>query len=205
MYKVKVCGVKNSDIIPVLNAFPPDYVGFILSAGFKRSVSQDTAESLAKSLDKSIRKVGVFVNEPIQRIAALYDRGVIDLVQLHGDEPESYVAALKKICPAPVIKAVGVDSGKVPPYPSNCDFLLLDAFAPTARGGTGQKVEWRAYRELDKPFFLAGGITPENVEEALTKVKPYAVDASGGLETDGVKDAVKIKNYIAAVRRLGGA
>jgi phosphoribosylanthranilate isomerase len=202
MLKVKVCGVKNSDIVPLLNKLTPDYVGFILSSGFKRSVDRQTAKGIKLGLDGKIKTVGVFVNEDINTIVSFLKDGIIDVVQLHGDEDENYIAALKKLYPVTVIKSVGVEGGKVLLYPDNCDYLLLDAYDRKLRGGTGKKVEWRSYPELTKPYFLAGGITAENVAEAVKAVKPYGVDSSGGLETDGEKDAGKVERYIKNARAV---
>jgi phosphoribosylanthranilate isomerase len=126
--------------------------------------------------------------------------GIINVVQLHGDEDEKYIEELKKICSVPIIKAVGVKDGKVLPYPSNCDMLLLDATDKNVRGGSGQKIEWKKYK-ADKPIILAGGITPENVMQAIRIVQPFAVDCSGGVETDGEKDIDKIERYILNARQ----
>lgn len=202
MYKIKICGVRSEETVPVLNQLLPDYVGFILAAGFRRTVSEDTARALRERLDRRICRVGVFVNDSVDRIARLYREGVVNAVQLHGDEDESYIRSLKAVCPAPVIKAVGVAEGRAVRYPENCDVVLLDAYAPTERGGTGRSVLWRRYDEIEKPVLLAGGITPENVAEALAKVQPYGVDSSGGLETDGVKDAAKMEKYVSVIRGI---
>jgi phosphoribosylanthranilate isomerase len=200
MVKVKVCGVKNCDVVPLLNALVPDYVGVILSGGFKRSVNFDTAQRIRKELCCGIQLVGVFVNEDVQTVAEAVKRGIIDVVQLHGDEDEVYIQKLKDICDVPVIKAVGVAGGKVLSYPKNCDFVLLDCTDKNVRGGSGQRVEWKKY-DVAKPIILAGGITPENVAEAIERVQPYGVDTSSGVETDGVKDEKKIERYILNARQ----
>jgi phosphoribosylanthranilate isomerase len=200
MYKVKVCGMKNSDAVPTLNDCHPDYVGYILSQGFKRSIDEATALDIRGKLSYTVPTVGVFVNEKYERIAQLFNLGLFTIIQLHGDEDEEYIKGLRKVCDLPIIKSVGVIDGKVMPYPDNCDFVLLDAYSQKHRGGMGKSVEWRKYDEIKKPIFLAGGITPENVTEALATVQPFAVDCSSGLETNGVKDIEKIKQYISAVR-----
>lgn len=201
MYKIKVCGVTSAEIFPVLNRLMPDYAGFIMSKGYRRSVPDAFVAEAARVLDPRIVRVGVFVNDDAGRIAGLVNGGVITAVQLHGDEDYDYIERLKKLCDTAVIKATGVVGGKALPYPENCDIVLLDYTDAVARGGTGRKVEWRAYPEIDKPFLLAGGITPENVRQALEAVQPYGVDSSGGLETDGVKDGEKIADYIFNVRK----
>lgn len=200
MYKVKICGVTDEAIIPHLNALPPDYVGFIMTRGFKRSVSDDFVRKCASALRGDIKRVGVFVNDDVSRIASLVREGTIDVVQLHGDEDGEYIRRLKSLVTVTVIKAVGVENGRVMPYPRECDIVLLDSVDRQARGGTGKRVAWRRYKEITKPVMLAGGITPENVKEALSAVAPFGVDSSGGVETDGVKDAGKVKRYIKNVR-----
>jgi phosphoribosylanthranilate isomerase len=187
-------------IVPTLNKLMPDYVGFIASSGFKRSITLDRALSIRSLLNDKIKTVGVFVNSPISYILKFYNEGAINCVQLHGDEDEDYSASLKRSADIEVIKAVGVQDGKVLPYPKNCDILLLDATDKNARGGTGRCIDWRRYDEVDKRIILAGGITPQNVQSALRKVMPYGVDSSGGLETDGVKDAKKVEEYINNIR-----
>jgi phosphoribosylanthranilate isomerase len=203
MSKVKVCGVRDLNILPVLNKLTPDYVGFILSGGFKRSIDIPLATKIRAGLNSEIKTVGVFVNEPVENVVSFLECGIIDIVQLHGDESENYISRLKSAYPVTVIKSVGVENGKVLPHPDNCDYLLLDAYDKVNRGGTGKRVEWRAYPEIEKPFFLAGGLTAENVHKAIEMVKPYAVDCSGGVETDGVKDAEKVERYIKNARDAG--
>ena len=154
----------------------------------------------AARLARDIERVGVFVNDDIFRIARLVNDGIIDVVQLHGDEDGEYIGRLKALCPATVIKCVAVRGNDPVIYPDECDIVLLDAYSPSARGGTGRKVCWREYREVKKPVILAGGITPENVKRALAAVKPWGVDSSGGLETDGKKDARKVAQYISEIR-----
>jgi phosphoribosylanthranilate isomerase len=200
MFKVKVCGIKSADIVQALNSCRPDYVGYILSSGFKRSVTTLTALEIRQKLSPDIPTVGVFVNEKIEEIARLYLLGLFSIIQLHGDENVEYINKVKKVCDLPIIKSVGVNCGEVMAYPNNCDFVLLDTYSRTQRGGMGERVEWKKYDKIEKPIFLAGGITPENVTEALKAVQPYAVDCSSGVESDGVKDADKIKRYIEAVR-----
>ena len=199
MCKIKICGITECSALPAINTVLPDYAGFIMTAGFKRSVTEDFVRECAKVLDTRIKRVGVFVNDDARRIARLVKEGVINVVQLHGDEDGEYIKRLKNLCPVTVIKAVGVEGGRVLPYPEECDIVLLDATDKSARGGTGKKIEWRRYK-VDKSFILAGGITDGNVREAIAAVGPWGVDSSGGLETDGKKDAGKIYRYVANVR-----
>lgn len=200
MCKIKICGITDTAAIPAINRLTPDYVGFIMTRGFKRSVSDDFVKKCGALLNSRIKKVGVFVNDDVHRIAWLVQDGTIDVVQLHGDEDGEYIRALKALTPVAVIKAVGVQGDRVDPWPVECDFVLLDSCSKEARGGTGKRVAWRRYDEIDKPFFLAGGITPSNVAQAIAAVHPFGVDSSGGLETDGRKDEQKICQYIANIR-----
>lgn len=200
MYKVKICGITSADIIPQLNALTPDYVGFIMTAGFKRSVTAGFVRECAALLSPKIERVGVFVNDDVNFIASLVMEGVIDVVQLHGDEDGEYIRRLKELSPVTVIKSVGVAGDAVMPYPDECDIVLLDAYDRVARGGTGKSVPWRRYGQIDKRIILAGGLTPQNVRAALSAVRPWGVDTSGGVETDGTKDAAKISQFIANVR-----
>lgn len=200
MTKIKICGVTDLSAIACINRLTPDYVGFILSSGFRRSIPRELAREMRGALDRSVAAVGVFVNERAETVADFCERGIVDVVQLHGDEDERYIERLKRLCAAPVVKAVGVSGGKIAPYPENCDFLLLDASDPVRRGGTGRKIEWRRYDGVGKPFFLAGGITADNVKEALRAVAPYGVDCSGGVETDGRKDQAKMQQYVKNIR-----
>lgn len=199
MVKVKVCGITDISCADALNAALSDFAGFILSSGFKRSIDFAMARYIRAALDKRILTVGVFVNDSIEKIKMYADGGIIQLVQLHGDEDEEYISLLKEKVDLPVIKAVGVRDGNLPYVPKNCDYILLDAYAPQARGGTGQRCQWKRY-SCDKPIILAGGIAPENVGEAISLVAPYAVDCSGGVETNGKKDVKKIADYIANAR-----
>ena len=199
MVKVKICGVTDTACVDALNAARPDYVGFVLSGGFRRSIDYAAAKRIRAALSPDILTVGVFVNERMEMIAEFIDCGIIQLVQLHGDEDEEYIAALKQMRSVPIIKAVGVREGVLPKLPAGCDYILLDAYAPVSRGGTGIRCEWKRYPS-DVPIILAGGITPENVGEAISLVAPYAVDCSGGVETDGKKDKNKIASYVENAR-----
>jgi len=140
-------------------------------------------------LDSGIAPVGVFVNESIPNILALLKAGVIDIVQLHGNESEDYIRRLKSQTDSPIIKAVGAKDT----YPSkSADFLLFDSPAP----GSGRCFDWNTIPQTDKPFFLAGGLNPDNVVNAVKAVNPFAVDVSSGVEVDGVKDCCEIRRFV---------
>ncbi len=196
MTKVKLCGLKRPCDIEWANAFHPDYVGFVF-AGTKRRVTDETAQQLRMRLSADIPAVGVFVNEPIAHIAALVQGGTIQLVQLHGQEDEAYIRHLRQYAEVPIIQAFSVtglhDIARAENSPA--DYILLDHGA----GGTGQAFAWSMLNHVKRPYFLAGGLTPENAVQALA-FHPYALDISSGIETNGVKDKEKIKTFMMRVR-----
>lgn len=201
MVKVKICGLRRPEDIEAANAAKPDYVGFIFVPETKRYVKPDLAASFRRDLAADIQTVGVFVNAPIEEIVAICQAGTIDLVQLHGEEDQAYIAHLKGQVDQHIIKSVAVGDELVVD-PNQADYLLFDSLSPS-RGGSGKIFDWKmvsAYQE--KPFFLAGGLGVENIEEALKVVRPYAVDASSSLETDGVKDPVKMQEFVAKIREV---
>ncbi|MGH2110405.1 phosphoribosylanthranilate isomerase [Aerococcus urinaeequi] len=201
MVKVKICGLRRPEDIEAANAAKPDYVGFIFVPETKRYVKPDLAASFRRDLAADIQMVGVFVNAPIEEIVAICQAGTIDLVQLHGEEDQAYIEHLKGQVNQDIIKSVAVGDELVVD-PNQADYLLFDSLSPN-RGGSGKTFNWQmvsAYKE--KPFFLAGGLGVENIEEALKVVRPYAVDASSSLETDGVKDPVKMQEFVAKIREV---
>ncbi|MGH2116802.1 phosphoribosylanthranilate isomerase [Aerococcus sp. L_32] len=201
MVKVKICGLRRPEDIEAANVAKPDYVGFIFVEGTKRYVKPDLAASFRRDLAADIQTVGVFVNAPIEEIVAICQAGTIDLVQLHGEEDQAYIEHLKGQVNQDIIKSVAVRDELVVD-PNQADYLLFDSLSPN-RGGSGKTFNWQmvsAYKE--KPFFLAGGLGVDNIEEALKVVRPYAVDASSSLETDGVKDPVKMQEFVAKIREV---
>lgn len=153
---------------------------------------------MRNQLSETIPAVGVFVNEPIAHITALVQNGTIQLVQLHGQEDDSYIQQLRQYVQVPVIQAFSIctieDTEKAQQSPA--DYILLDQGA----GGTGQPFDWFVLQSMTRPYFLAGGLTTSNVGQALS-YHPYAVDVSSGIETNGVKDKEKIKTFMAHVHR----
>ena len=198
MTKIKFCGLSRICDIEAANALMPDYIGFVFAGRSRRYVSKSTARELKRYLDPAIQAVGVFVNEDPDTVAGYLEEGVIDIAQLHGSEDEGYLARLRAKTDRPVIQAFRVESeadvqraGQ-----STADFLLLDSGA-----GTGTTFDWKLTLRTQRPFFLAGGLSPENVENAVRELRPYAVDVSSGIETDGRKDRNKMAAFFAAVRR----
>lgn len=201
MSKVKICGLCRAEDIAAVNIALPDYVGFVFACS-RRRVDKRTAAELRKRLDHRIKTVGVFVNNDAELISRLFRDGVINLAQLHGDEDENYIKSLKKSCNCPVIKAIGVGT-TLPALPKNTDYLLFDTLS-VQRGGTGESFDWSLLKGVAlSQFFLAGGLTVWNVSEAISTLTPYCVDVSSGVETDGIKDADKIYEFVRAVRESG--
>ncbi len=201
MTKVKTCGLRRAEDITFANELMPDYVGFVFAKASKRFVSPEQAKALKRALRPEICAVGVFVNEPIEQMCALIESGIIDAIQLHGAETQETVRALKSKTQAPVIQAFRIATREDVRLAeqSGADFILLDH----GGGGTGESFDWSLLDGIKRPFFLAGGLSAENAGEAIARYKPYAVDSSSKLETDGVKDYKKMKAFVEAVRQNG--
>jgi len=204
MTKVKICGLTRQEDIAAVNRYLPDYMGFVFAPGSRRRVTPEQACLLKERLDSRIKAVGVFTNETVQNIAALCDTGVIDIVQLHGDETEEFIRALRKKTASPVIKAVRVRSAEqiLQAQELSCDLLLLDTYQKGRYGGSGKTFDHSLIPALQKPFFLAGGLNESNIEQAVLASRPFAVDVSSGAETDGVKDENKIRRIMETVRNI---
>lgn len=201
MAKIKICGLRREEDIAFVNEYRPDFIGFVFAPS-KRQVTREKAVSLKRQLRNDIIALGVFVNQPPEEIVSCVEQGAIDWIQLHGDESEDMIRKLKERLSVPILKAVRVkkeedirEADKL-----SCDYLLLDAFSPSAYGGTGQRFSWDMIpKDIRHPYFLAGGIDSANIREAL-KTDCYAVDVSGGAETRGYKDKKKIEQLVKAVR-----
>ncbi len=200
--KIKICSLFRSEDIDFANKTLPDYVGFVFAKS-KRQIDRGTAADFRKRLDNSIKAVGVFVNGDIDFIAGLVSDGLIDLVQLHGDEDEEYVGRLRELIPegVEIIKAFSVsensDVEKAERFP--CNYILLD----NGRGGTGKAFCWDILKDnMPQRVFLAGGVNTGNIKDAAA-LAPYCIDVSSGAETDGIKDFDKIAELVSAVRNIG--
>ena len=212
---IKICGMRRKEDIEAANACRPDYIGFILSPGFRRSVTPEEAEQLARRLAPGILKVGVFVNESVEKVVEA--AGFLDLIQLHGSEDNAYIRDLRGRMMTndprgrmtkPVIQAFRIRSADdlKRAMESEADYLLLDNGT-----GTGEAFDWSLIRDAEalkrgaaaKPWILAGGLGPDNVAEAVRRFRPYAVDLSSGAETDGWKDPEKMVRCVQAVREAG--
>ena len=199
MVKIKICGIKRLEDIEIVNKYKPDFIGFVF-ANSKRKVSYDLALNLRKNLSEDISAVGVFVDADKKEILKLYNDGIIDIAQLHGNEDENYICDLKKKTQnkLKVIKAIEIsqntDLSKYDDY--NSDYLLLDSGK-----GSGKTFDWNLIKkDLKKDFFLAGGLNSSNISQAISEFNPYAVDLSSALEVDGFKDENKIKEIMEIIK-----
>lgn len=197
--KIKLCGISRGCDIDYVNEAQPDYIGFIVMfPKSHRNIDLETALRLKKRLLPSIKSVAVSVNAPVEAFAEFANSGAAELLQLHGNENAEYIAELRKLTNVPIIKAIKVTNVDdiLEAQKLDVDYLLLDSGT-----GSGKLFDHSLIdrERITKPFFLAGGLTPENVRAATLKIKPYAVDMSSGIETDKVKDKEKI---IAAVREV---
>lgn len=201
MTKIKICGLTRPEDIDIVNRYLPDYIGFIFARS-KRQVDNSKARDLKQRLNPGISAVGVFVNEDISRIISLCKSGVIDLVQLHGEEEDGYIRELKQHISKPVIKAVRIGDGRslTPGSDRFSDYLLFDTYHKDLYGGSGKSFDWSRVGRQERPYFLAGGLNKNNVLQAISQLNPYALDISSGVETDGVKDADKTGEIIRIIR-----
>jgi len=196
--KIKICGLSRECDIDYINMYSPEYMGFIFYPKSHRYVDSYKAEYLRQHLDIGITPVGVFVDESVFEIIKLVRSGIIDMVQLHGNESEDDIKTIHDATGARIIKAIKVKEGdEISKWnDSEADFLLLDSGM-----GSGKTFDWNAKIELpSKPFFLAGGINSDNVKQAIDIFSPYCIDLSSSVETDKLKDPVKIKEIIKAIR-----
>ena len=222
--KIKICGLRRPEDIEAVNKYLPEYVGFVFYKKSKRYVTEEKAEKLRELLDEKIISVGVFVNADKAEILRLMRKGIISVAQLHGNESEDYIRELKEELQKPgifsdrkeymtggeIIKAfvfknlkeedavrksawrILEEAGKSP-----ADYILFDNGY-----GSGETFDWSILRDFDKPYFLAGGLNPDNVSGAVKMLHPYAVDVSSGVEEDGYKNPEKIREFIEKVRML---
>ena len=196
--KIKICGLTRLEDIEAANALLPDYIGFVFWERSKRNVSKEQAKELKSRLDSRIKAVGVFVDAEIDFIADLVSCGIIDVAQLHGSEDEDYISQLRKrIGGAEIIKAFNIN--KIESFDeaekSSADHIMIDSGK-----GSGIAFDWSKLERLKRPYFLAGGLSAENISEVLENIKPFAVDVSSGVETDGLKDSAKMKRFVESVR-----
>ena len=218
--KVKMCGISKVETIPAVVEAKPDYMGLVFAPS-KRQVTVDQAKTLVEELHRgyapkygsdtehdkndTIKTVGVFVNETVDNLVTIANEANLDAVQLHGDEDEAFIQSLKERTNVEVWKAVQIRSAAdVEKWiDSSADMLLFDAYHKDERGGTGEVFDWSSLDAFERPFMLAGGIDSTNVARAIRTVRPYGIDISSGIETNGVKDDEKIKAFTKIVNSIG--
>ncbi len=201
---IKICGLSREQDITMANLYKPNFIGFVFYPPSSRYVTPEKAAQLKSMLDSNINAVGVFVNAEISLIEGLCSQGVIDMVQLHGDEDEDYITRLKEVVEKPIIKAVRVKNAgeilaaeKLP-----CEYLLLDTYREYNYGGSGETFDHRVIPPIKKPYFLAGGLNAINMGKAARTCNPFAFDVSSGCETDGFKDERKFMGVVALAKLL---
>ena len=210
--KIKMCGISKVETIPAIIDAKPDYMGLVFAPS-KRQVTVEQAKTLVEELHKqyavrynseTIKAVGVFVNETVENLLKIAEEVKLDVIQLHGDEDESFIQILKEQSNVEVWKAVQVRSAADAEkwIDSSADMLLFDAYHKDERGGTGEVFDWSSLDEFERPFMLAGGIDSTNVARATRTVRPYGLDISSGIETNGVKDNEKMKAFTNIVRTI---
>jgi len=196
---VKICGITRAEDAAVAVTHGASAIGFIFWAKSRRYVDPDQARAIVRTLPPFVTPVGVFVNEPADAINAVAAQVGLGAVQLHGDETPELLDALV----SPVVKAVGrIDADTARRWPSRVR-LLVDADERVQRGGTGIKADWAAAAVLarQRPIVLAGGITPENVGDAVLTVQPFGIDVSSGVEdAPGIKNPEKLRALFEALR-----
>ena len=203
MTKIKLCGLTRPRDIQAANELRPEYVGFVFAPKSRRYLPPEKAAKLKALLSPYISAVGVFVNDVPETVADLANRQIIDIIQLHGQEDESYIKRLRVLTCAPIIQAFRVRDGHDVHTASGsvADYILLDS----GEGGTGTTFDWTLPGKMTsfgRPFFLAGGLDAENVKSAVTLLAPYAVDVSSNIETGGKKDPQKMREFVHAVRDI---
>lgn len=192
---VKICGMTSSEMAQVVSQSGADWIGFVFAPS-RRQISPEDAKDIVRRLPANLKKVGVFVNERVERMIEIADHVGLDMIQLHGDETPDVARQL----PFKTIKAFSIDDERISlanEFPS--DYILLDSPAEKYRGGTGKTFDWTSIHHLNidpNKLVLAGGLTPDNVAQAIATVRPAGVDVSSGVETNQQKDPEKIKRFL---------
>ena len=199
MMKIKICGLRRPEDIEIVNRYRPDDIGFIINfPKSHRNLTPEQARSLRARLSPNIPAVGVTVNQSIEVNSALLNDGIVDILQLHGQESDATIRQLQEQTGKPIWKAFRIRSQTDldAAASSSADLILLDNGT-----GTGEAFDWTLIRNIGRPFALAGGLRPDNLEDAA-RMGPYLMDLSSGAETNGIKDAKKVQTLIEIVRRI---
>ena len=199
MCKIKICGIQTIEDTLIINKYLPDYIGFVFAKS-KRKITHKKAKLLKNNLNPKIQRVGVFVNADESEILSLYHEGTISVAQLHGDENNDYISDLKQKTDnkLKIIKAIEINESfdlKKEDY-FNADYLLFDNGQ-----GSGKTFDWDLIKEdINKDFFIAGGLNSSNITRAIERFHPYGVDLSSSLETNGYKDESKVREIMELIR-----
>lgn len=200
MTKIKICGLYRPEDIAYVNQTLPDWCGFIINfPKSHRSLTPDRVQVLRQNLSSAVTPVGVFVDQPVDLVASLLNDGTISIAQLHGHEDQDYIEALRAAAPEhPVWKAFRIRTAVdlTAANTSPADLVILD----NGYGG-GKRFDWSLASGVTRPYLLAGGLTPENIPDAISQLHPYGLDLSSGVETDQKKDFHKIQAAVAAARK----
>jgi phosphoribosylanthranilate isomerase len=200
--RIKICGITRPEDGQLAAQLGADAIGLVFFESSPRCVTIRQAQDVVRALPPFVSVVGLFVNAPSSRIETVLESVALDVLQFHGDEPPQQCAVYGK----PFIKAVrmkeDVDLPAMERDYDQAQGLLLDTYVKGTPGGTGQRFDWSNIpATVTKPLILAGGLTPENVAQAVQQVRPYAVDVSGGVESaKGIKDKAKLTAFLQAVR-----
>lgn len=199
MTKVKICGITNLEDALLSAKFGADALGFNFYEKSPRHISPESAREIIDQLPDGVLKVGVFVNEGLDNIVEIAHKTKLNAIQLHGEESPEFTNELKAKTGLDMIKAFRVlkefDVENTKKY--DVDAILLDAYSPNEYGGTGETFDWEVAKRIEAKLYLAGGLSPENVADAIRAVRPYAVDACSCLErSKGVKDRDKLERFI---------
>jgi len=216
--KVKFCGIRRPEDVKAVNRLHPDFIGFVFAKS-KRQVTVPEASVMKNLLAKGIKTVAVLVNMPAEEAAELANSGIADLLQLHGEEDAPYIARLKMLTDAKIIKAIRLRDGagaansnrRLLAEAAQADYYLFDTWVPHAYGGTGKMFPLSLLKglPLDKPFFLAGGLDADHVSDVMRQLREdtklcryfFGVDVSGGIESNGNKDPAKMECFIREIRK----
>lgn len=199
--RVKICGITRLNDGLAAVAAGADALGFVLYAPSPRFIAAEQVAAIVAALPPFVTTVGLFVNASAEEVRAVLEQVPLSLLQFHGDEDEAFCAQFGR----PWIKALRMQPGmdvlaEINKFPQ-ASGILLDAWHPDLKGGTGQAFDWSRFPHAERPLILAGGLTPVNVAEAIRQTRPYAVDVSGGVEAEkGIKDAALIEAFMAGVR-----
>jgi phosphoribosylanthranilate isomerase len=202
MTMVKFCGIRTPADTAIVNRLRPEFIGMVFVPGRKRTIGIDTAVDINNNLDPDIIPVGVFSDPTMEDILRVTDTNAIRIVQLHGNESEEFIEEVGERTGLPVIKAFTVRTREdvEEACRTKADYVMFDSGA-----GTGRTFDWSVLEDSPRPFFLAGGLNPDNVYEAIIRLHPLAVDVSSGIETEDNKDEFKMQRFIESVYEADGS